>query len=56
MIIFGLIPPHGLAFCALVHKFHPEMINFDSLSKANAIKNNQLAFSAAEKLGMSREG
>ena len=49
--IVTLIPPHGLAFCALVHKFHPEMINFTSLSKENALKNNQLAFTAAEKLG-----
>jgi len=42
----------GLAFCALVHKFHPESINFNSLSTENCIKNNQIAFTAAEKLGV----
>jgi len=39
----------GLAFAALIHKHRPDLIDFDSLNKADRLKNLQLAFDVAEK-------
>ncbi|XP_063228722.1 spectrin beta chain isoform X7 [Bacillus rossius redtenbacheri] len=45
----------GLAFNAIIHKHRPDLIQFDKLSKSNAMYNLNNAFTAAEdKLGLTK--
>ncbi|XP_059421215.1 protein-methionine sulfoxide oxidase mical3a isoform X1 [Carassius carassius] len=39
----------GLALCALIHCYRPDLIDFDSLDEKDVEKNNQLGFDVAEK-------
>jgi len=45
---------NGLAFCALIHRHQPHLIDYDSLDKNDAAKNLETAFSVAEGLGIPR--
>ncbi|XP_056334585.1 protein-methionine sulfoxide oxidase mical3a isoform X1 [Danio aesculapii] len=39
----------GLALCALIHRYRPDLIDFESLEEKDVEKNNQLAFDVAER-------
>lgn len=39
----------GLALCAVMHCFRPDLIDFDSLNEENVVENNQLVFDIAER-------
>ena len=39
----------GLALCAIIHRYRPDLIDFKSLNSAHVAANNQLAFDILEK-------
>ncbi|XP_046889347.1 protein-methionine sulfoxide oxidase mical3a isoform X5 [Hypomesus transpacificus] len=39
----------GLALCALIHRYRPDLIDFDSLAERDQERNNQLGFDVAER-------
>ncbi|XP_074038547.1 EH domain-binding protein 1 isoform X2 [Leptinotarsa decemlineata] len=43
---------NGMAFCALIHHFEPDLIDFDSLSPHDVKGNCKKAFDAGDKLGI----
>ncbi|XP_042531749.1 EH domain-binding protein 1-like protein 1 isoform X4 [Dipodomys spectabilis] len=45
---------NGLAFCAILHRFHPEKIDYAALDPLNIKQNNKQAFDGFEALGVSR--
>uniref|UniRef100_A0A674NWJ6 EH domain binding protein 1 like 1 n=1 Tax=Takifugu rubripes TaxID=31033 RepID=A0A674NWJ6_TAKRU len=45
---------NGLAFCAILHHFHPEKIDFETLEAHDIKLNNKKAFDGFEALGISR--
>ncbi|XP_040171905.1 EH domain-binding protein 1 isoform X2 [Anopheles arabiensis] len=45
---------NGMAFCAVIHHFYPNLIEMTKLSPGNVIENCRTAFDAAEKLGIPR--
>nr|XP_046267463.1 uncharacterized protein ehbp1l1b [Scatophagus argus] len=45
---------NGLAFCAILHHFHPDKIVFDQLDPHDIKLNNKKAFDGFEALGISR--
>ncbi|XP_048217646.1 EH domain-binding protein 1-like protein 1 isoform X2 [Perognathus longimembris pacificus] len=45
---------NGLAFCAILHRFHPDKIDYASLDPLDIKQNNKQAFDGFEALGVSR--
>jgi hypothetical protein len=42
----------GMAYCAIFHSYHPELIDYYSLKPENAEQNIKAAYTVAEKLGI----
>ena len=38
----------GLAFCAMIHHFRPNLIDYTSLKSEDVLSNNELAYKVAE--------
>ncbi|XP_042231690.1 EH domain-binding protein 1-like protein 1 [Homarus americanus] len=45
---------NGLAFCAIVHHFRPDLVEYESLSPQDVKGNCKKAFEAGERLGVTR--
>ncbi|XP_062850135.1 EH domain-binding protein 1-like protein 1 isoform X1 [Trichomycterus rosablanca] len=45
---------NGLSFCAILHHFHPDKINFEMLDPYDIKRNNKQAFDGFAELGISR--
>ncbi|XP_069749953.1 EH domain-binding protein 1-like [Narcine bancroftii] len=45
---------NGLAFCAILHHFHPKLVDYSSLDPVDIKANNRKAFDAFASLGISR--
>nr|XP_016929622.1 EH domain-binding protein 1 isoform X4 [Drosophila suzukii] len=45
---------NGMAFCAIIHHFAPELIDMSQLSAHDVVGNCRIAFDAAESLGIPR--
>uniref|UniRef100_A0A2M4AA02 Putative calponin similarity n=1 Tax=Anopheles triannulatus TaxID=58253 RepID=A0A2M4AA02_9DIPT len=45
---------NGMAFCAVIHHFYPNLIDMSKLTPGNVIENCRTAFDAADKLGIPR--
>ncbi|KAM5137814.1 EH domain-binding protein 1-like protein 1 isoform 1-T2 [Mantella aurantiaca] len=43
---------NGLAFCAILHHFHPESINYEALDPLNVKENNKKAYDGFSALGI----
>lgn len=39
----------GLALCAIIHRYRPDLLDFHSLRPDDVAKNNQLAFDTLER-------
>lgn len=39
----------GLALCAIIHRYRPDLIDFHAIDRSNVAENNQTAFDLLEK-------